>query len=155
MKEQALKEKIEARFADAEARVQRAQRVIVSLAKDELATLLMWLKDEGYHQLTLISCVDWLEEGEFELVYHVASHATGIHLMIKVRIDREDPVMLSMMHVYENAQPYEREIHEFFGVDFTGNDDLAPLYLDGWKELPPMRRDFDTAAYAERVYDHE
>ena len=155
MKEQALKEKLEARFANVQAYVQRSQRVVVSLPQEELGTLLMFLKDEGYHQLTLISCVDWLEEGQFELVYHVSSHATGIHVMTKVRISRENPVMLSMMKVYEIAQPYEREIHEFFGVDFTGNDDLAPLYLDDWKDLPPMRRDFDTTAYAERVYDHE
>lgn len=155
MKEQALKEKLEARFANAQAHVQRPQRVVVSLPQEELATLLMFLKDEGYHQLTLISCVDWLEEKQFELVYHVSSHTTGIHVMARVRIDRENPVMLSMMKVYENAQPYEREIREFFGVDFTGNDDLASLYLDDWRGLPPMRRDFDTAAYAERVYDHE
>jgi len=155
MKEEALKEKLEARFADTEARVQRSQRVVASLPLDSVSTVLMWLKDEGYHQLTLITCVDWIEEGQFELVYHVASHANGIHVMLKTRVDRENPVALSITPLYENAQPYEREIHEFFGVDFTGNDNLTPLYLDDWKEIPPMRRDFDTLAYSKRKYDYE
>ena len=155
MKEEALQEKLEARFADTKARVPRSQRVAVSLPLDKVSTVLMWLKDEGYHQLTLITCVDWIEEGQFELVYHVASHANGIHVMLKARVDREKPVALSVSSLYENAQPYEREIHEFFGVDFTGNDKLTPLYLDDWKEIPPMRRDFDTLAYSKRKYDYE
>ncbi len=155
MKEEALREKLEARFADTQARVQRSQRVVVSLPLDKVSAALTWLKDEGYHQLTLITCVDWIEEGQFELVYHVASHATGIHIMVKARVARENPVALSITSLYENAQPYEREIHEFFGVDFTGNDNLSPLYLDDWKEIPPMRRDFDTLAYSKRKYDYE
>ncbi|HDL85021.1 MAG TPA: NADH-quinone oxidoreductase subunit C [Candidatus Acetothermia bacterium] len=155
MKEEALKEKLEARFAGVRADVKRQQRVVAFLPLDSVSTVLMWLKDEGYHQLTLITCVDWIEEGQFELVYHVASHADGIHVMLKARVDRENPVALSITSLYENAQPYEREIHEFFGVDFTGNGNLTPLYLDNWDDIPPMRRDFDTLAYSERKYDYE
>ncbi len=154
-REQELVEQLKSRFPAINARAQRAQRVIVATTRELIPSVLLWLKQAGYHQLTLITCVDWIEKGEFELVYHVASHATRIHVMVKARINRADPVMETIIPIYENAQPYEREIHELFGVNFPGNPDLAPLYLDNWKEIPPMRRDFDTAAYAERTYDHE
>ena len=155
MKEQALKEILEARFAGVEAYVQREQRVIVSVPQETLSSVLMFLRTEGYHQLALVACVDWIEEGKFELSYHVASFETRIHVIVKIFIERDKPVVLSVVPLYENAQPYEREIHEFFGVDFTGNDDLSPLYLDNWTDLPPMRKDFDTKAYSERTYDYE
>ncbi len=156
MREQELVERLNGRFSGLEARVQRRQRVIVSATRELIPSVLLWLKEQaGYHQLTLISCVDWIEDGEFELVYHVASHASGIHVMVKARIDRDQPVMESIVPIYVPAQPYEREIHELFGVDFPGNPDLTPLYLDDWHELPPLRKDFDTKAYAQRTYDYE
>ncbi len=156
MPEQELVERLVARFPELDARVQRRQRVIVATTRDLIPTVLLWLKEQaGYHQLTLISCVDWIEEGQFELVYHVSSHETGIHVMVKARIDRDNPVMESVIPIYTPAQPYEREIHEYFGVDFPGNPDLAPLYLDDWHDLPPLRKDFDTKAYSQRTYDYE
>ncbi len=154
-REQELVDRLKSRFPAVDARVQRRQRVIVSVARELVPAVLLWLKQAGYHQLTLISCVDWIEDGQFELVYHVAAHASGIHVMVKARIDRENPVMESIIPIYVPAQPYEREIHEFFGVDFPGNPDLAPLYLDDWHDLPPLRRDFDTKAYSQRRYDYE
>ena len=153
--EQTLVDRLKSRFPTADARVQRRQRVIVSVARELVPSVLLWLKQAGYHQLTLISCVDWIEDGQFELVYHVASYASGIHVMVKTRIDRDQPVMESIIPIYSPAQPYEREIHEFFGVDFPGNPDLTPLYLDDWHDIPPLRKDFDTKAYAQRTYDYE
>ncbi len=153
--EQELVDQLKSRFPAADAWVQRRQRVIVSVARELVPSVLLWLKQAGYHQLTLITCVDWIEDNQFELVYHVASHASGIHTMVKTRIDRDQPVMESIIPIYVPAQPYEREIHEFFGVDFPGNPDLAPLYLDDWRDIPPMRKDFDTKAYSQRTYDYE
>ncbi|MCK5399847.1 NADH-quinone oxidoreductase subunit C, partial [bacterium] len=50
-------------------------------------------------------------------------------------------------------QVYEQEIHEFFGIEFAGNPDLSPLFLHNWKEIPPMRKDFDTEEYSKRAFD--
>lgn len=153
-KEDELKRGLEDQFPGLEVTVPRDQRLAVAVELDRVPAVLAWLKEAGYHQLTLISCVDWIEEGEFELVYHVASHSTGIHVMVKARVNRDEPRVISIVDLYENAQPYEREIHEFFGVHFIGNPDLRPLYLDNWQEIPPLRRDFDTKAYAKRTYDN-
>ena len=43
---------------------------------------------------------------------------------------------------------------------FDGNPDLKPLILENWKEMPPMRKDFDPQKYSnehfpDRSYETE
>jgi len=155
MKEKAIKQGIEQRYASCLVTVPREKRVIVSLPKDSLFSLIAFMKEQGFQHLSFITCVDWIEEGEFELVYHLASHEDGIHAIVKTRVDRADPVYLSIIPLFEHAQTYEREIHEMFGVEFAGNDRLTPFLLANWQEIPPMRKDFDTQEYSERMFEHE
>jgi len=151
MKEEAIKQGIEQRYASCLVTVPREKRVIVSLPKDSLFSLIAFMKEH----LSFITCVDWIKEGEFELVYHLASYGDGIHAIVKTRVDRADPVYLSIIPLFEHAQTYEREIHEMFGVEFAGNDRLTPFLLANWQEIPPMRKDFDTQEYSERMFEHE
>jgi len=155
MKEKAIKQGIEQRYESCLVTVPREKRVIVNLPKDSLFSLIAFMKEQGFQHLSFITCVDWIEEGEFELVYHLASYEDGIHAIVKTRIDRADPVYLSIIPLFEHAQTYEREIHEMFGVEFTGNDRLTPFLLANWQEIPPMRKDFDTQEYSERMFEHE
>ncbi len=155
MREEAIKQDIEKRYDGSRVSVQRRQRIIVNLPKDSLFSLVAYMKEAGFRHLSFITCVDWIEEREFELVYHLVSYQDGIHVMVKTRIDRAEPTYLSLIPLFENARTYEREIHEMFGVRFVGNDRLIPFLLTNWHEIPPMRKDFDTEAYAERMFEHE
>ena len=40
-----------------------------------------------------------------------------------------------------------------FGIVFKGNPDLSPLFLHNWKDLPPLRKDFDTEEYSYGAFD--
>ncbi len=155
MREETIKQDIEKRYNGSCVSVQRRQRIIVSVPKDSVFSLVAYMKEEGFGHLSFITCVDWIKEGEFELVYHLASYKDGIHAIVKTRIDRADPTYLSLVPLFENAQTYEREIHEMFGVRFVGNGRLIPFLLTNWQEMPPMKKDFDTEAYAERMFEHE
>jgi len=155
MREELIKQEIEQRFSETRVVVPRKQRIIVSLHKDSVFSLVAYMKEAGFRHLSFITCVDWINEDEFELVYHLASYGDGIHAMVKTRIDRSDPTYLSLIPLFENARTYEREIHEMFGVRFVGNDRLIPFLLTNWHEMPPMKKDFDTEAYAERMFEHE
>ena len=48
------------------------------------------------------------------------------------------------MDIFPSADYYEREIHDFFGVEFEGNPKLhLKLFLaDDWKEKPPLLKDW-------------
>jgi NADH-quinone oxidoreductase subunit C len=117
-----------------------------------IASLLAVAKSLGFEHLSNITCVDWLEQDRFDVTYNLWSYLYGLHAVVKVGVGRDEPEIPTVMNVWPQAQPYEREIHEMFGVSFTGNPDLSPLFLHNWKDLPPLRKDFDTVEYAVIAY---
>jgi len=103
--------------------------------------------------------VDWIEEKEFELVYILTAYPgkdefTGReHVILKTRISRERAEFKTIIPIFRNAEPYEREIHELFGINFEGHPRLTHLLLEREYEIPPFRKDFDTRKYVEEVFD--
>jgi len=150
--ENELLEDISARF-DTDGWVQRERRVWVKVSKENLISMCKYLKETGFEHLSAISVTDWLKDGEFELIYHLWSYERKTLLTIKTRIDRENPIAPSISPIWSrNAQVHEREMHEMFGVEFEGNDDLTPLFLEDWQGPPPFRKDFDWREYARKEY---
>lgn len=152
--EELIKNEINESFKDeAEVLIQRARRVKVLTNSEKVIPLLSFLKGIGFQHLVAISCVDWILEDEFELVYHLWSYNRKVHIMVKARIPRENPIMKTARNVFEHAQTYERDIHEFFGIEFPGNPRLIPMILEDWEGPPPMRKDFDTRKFAAAFYN--
>jgi NADH-quinone oxidoreductase subunit C len=152
MTEEQLKETIERSIEGAAATVQRKGRVAAAVPAAGAVAALILLKARGFGHLSAISCTDWLEQGQFELVYHLWSYGDKAHVMVKTRLPRTDPKAVTASPVFQHAQTYEREIHEMYGVHFEGNARLRPLLLDHWQGPPPMRRDFDTRQYVEDAF---
>jgi len=152
LKEVKVIEEISAKFK-IDGKVQRERRVWVTIDKDNLIALCNFVKELGFEHLSAISVTDWPQEGRFELTYHLWSYSEKILLTIKTKIDRANPIVDSVVPVWqENAQIHEREFHELFGVEFEGNEDLAPLFLEDWDGPPPFRKDFDWREYTRQKY---
>jgi len=151
-KEKELKEEIESTFKDTQIAISLGRKLIVTTKKELILNLLNFLKDRGLKHLSAISCVDWIRRGEFELIYHISSYQDGLPLMLKTRIHRDNPKFITVIPIFKNAQTYEREIWEMFGIKFEENPRLIPLFLDRWKETPPFRKDFDTREYVEKTF---
>lgn len=137
------------------------ERLAVSAPSESVPAILRFLKDEGFEHLALVSCVDWIELGELEVVYILTSYICDetdakdeqkTHVLLKARIPRAGPVMKSATAIFENAEPYERELHELYGVHFEGHQRLIPLLLEREYEIPPFRKDFDTRKYVEETF---
>jgi len=157
-----LKGELESAFKDVLVNILEDTRLAAIAPKDAVLSILSFLKNKGYDHLALISCVDWIEEGELELVYVVSSYlqknneCTGnekLHIILKTRIPREKPESKTVISVFENAEPYERELHELFGINFEGNEKLTPLFLERDYKIPPFRKDFDTREYVKETFD--
>lgn len=119
----------------------------------EVAT---YLRDqEGFDYLSNVSGVDWIEQGQFELVYHIYALRRGERIVLgedpggplgpvvlKVRVPRTDPVAPSLASVWLSALWQERETYDMMGVRFEGHPDLRRIYL--WDEYQdhPLRKDF-------------
>ena len=129
------------------------QQVAYEINKRDMHELLSTFKNEGWIQLSYLSAIDWPEENKFELVYLLFNWEAPIYLQLRTKIDREDPEMASIIQIYPGAKYYERETHEFFGIRFPGNPDYEKqLILEGWDDLPPLRKDFDPSAYSDRKF---
>jgi NADH-quinone oxidoreductase subunit C len=122
----------------------------------QLVSLLTHLRDiHHYAHLVMLTCVDWIEEGKFQLTYLLHNYDSKTDLGIMVFLDRNAPVMDSIHHLWKQGRVYQRELHEMFGIVFPGSPGMEqPMILEGWQGPPPMRRDFDTKAYSDATYSH-
>jgi len=132
------------------------KRIILTVTKGTCHEVLSQLEAMGFDHLSDVTGIDYMTDGEFEIVYHLWSHTKKVRIILKVRVDRESPTMQSVVDLWPGAQIHEREAHELFGIGFEGNPDLSPLFLEDWTEIPPFRKDFDTREYVKRqYYDNE
>ncbi|NTV27891.1 MAG: dehydrogenase, partial [Methanothrix sp.] len=88
--------------------------------------------------------VDWIAKNEMEVVEIMASHgAHQVVAMLKVKTPRDRPSVKSLTGLFWNANWYEREAWEMFGINFEGHPELYPLILgDDLVGLWPWRKDF-------------
>ncbi len=135
---------------------QRPELAFVTVEKQQLVPLLTYLRDtKKYTHLVTLTAVDWLEVNQFQLTYLLHNYETHTDIGIRVKLDRDNPVMETIHHLWEQARVYQRELHEMFGIDFPGSPGVEePMILEGWQGPPVMRRDFDTAKYSLETYDH-
>lgn len=66
-----------------------------------------------------------LEDGSNRLIYHWDLEGTVINLATVTRNNS----LPSIANICPAANWIEREIHDYFAVDFTGREDLQPLLL--------------------------
>jgi len=147
-----LKQELGLFFKDTQMDIPEADRLLVSVKKEQIISILKFLKGKGYDHLVLISCVDWFKEKEFELVYILTCYPEKGHIILKTRISRENAEFKTVIPIFKNAEPYERELHELFGINFAGHPRLTPLFLEREYKIPPFRKDFDTRKYVEEVF---
>ncbi|MDD3803341.1 MAG: NADH-quinone oxidoreductase subunit C [bacterium] len=144
--------KIKENFSKSEVKVFDEKQFSVFADKDDIVRILSFMQMIGFQQLAIISAVDWIDEKKFELVYNLFSYTHIQQVLVKTKIERDNPKIQSVMNLWEVAQMYERDVHEFFGIEFSGNDDMRPLILHNWKDKPPMRKDFDSLKYSNEIY---
>ncbi len=111
---------------------------------DKMLGMLTYLKSIEYSHLSIITCVDWIDEKKFELVYVLFNWLNGVTFLVSTFIDRDRPIFYTVKDMWPTAEYYERDVHEFFGVEFEGNENCKkPLMLELWDDLPPQKKDFN------------
>jgi len=157
-----LRRKLEATFKDLKAAIPEESRIAVTAENHSVLAILRFLKDTGFDHLAILSAVDWIEDNCFELCFILTSYMQNddevtarqrLHIILKTSIPREKPQFETAIGIFPNAEPYEREIHELFGIKFEGHPRLTPLLLEREYEIPPFRKDFDTRKYVEDVFE--
>ena len=65
----------------------------------------------------------------FVAVYHLSVYSGSDRTALYVIVPHDDPQIPTISSVYSGALWHEREVHDFFGIQFTGHPDPKPLLL--------------------------
>jgi NADH:ubiquinone oxidoreductase subunit C len=94
-----------------------------------------------FDYLFCLTCIDW--KTHLTMVYHLTSTEHRHPLVVKSKLDRANPVIHTVCHIWRTAELHEREVFDLFGVKFTNHPDLRRLLLtDDWEGYP-LRKDYE------------
>lgn len=114
-------------------------------------------------QLIDIAAVDYsqypqklFDNNRYAVVYHLLSIKNNQRLRVRAFVeDNNFPVIETATTVYANADWYEREAFDLFGVMFLNHPDLRRILTDYGFIGHPFRKDFPMIGNVEMRYDPE
>ncbi len=137
--------------------------VIKSSGMLDVLTLLRDAERLRFAQLIDLCGMDYSEyrEGQWEgrrfaAVYHLLSHAHNRRVRVRVFAEDDDfPVLESAAGIWPDANWFEREAFDLYGIIFTGHPDLRRILTDYGFVGNPFRKDFPLSGHVEMRYDPE
>ncbi len=140
-------------------------QVTVVVPHDRLLAALRTLRDRPelrFEILVDLCGVDYSTYGgaydgkRFAVVYHLLSLANNHRVRVRCFApDDAFPVVPSAVDVWPNANWFEREAFDLFGIMFPGHPDLRRILTDYGFIGHPFRKDFPVSGYVEMRYDPE
>jgi NADH:ubiquinone oxidoreductase subunit C len=97
--------------------------------------------ETNFDYLFCLSGMDW--GAALGVVYHLESTTHRHQLVVKVKTeDRENPTFDSVWTIWRTAEFHEREVFDFFGIQFNNHPNLKRLFLtEDWDGFP-LRKDY-------------
>ncbi len=139
--------------------------VTIEVKAGDIREVCLTLRDDpgfGFDQLIDLCGVDYSEYGEgtwegprFAVVYHLLSVANNVRVRIRAFVDDDEPMIDSVVDVWNSSNWFEREAFDLFGILFNGHPDLRRLLTDYGFIGHPFRKDFPLVGYVEMRYDPE
>ncbi|HMZ70415.1 MAG TPA: NADH-quinone oxidoreductase subunit C/D [Pseudomonadales bacterium] len=149
---------LRARFADVELVFQPTLDELPTLwvPRERLLDLLRHLRQlpQPYVMLYDLSAVDerlrtqrpGLPKADFSVFYHLLSIERNSDLRIKVALSQDDLRLPSAVSIWPNANWYEREVWDLFGIEFDGHPHLERIMLPRTWSGHPLRKDYPARA---------
>lgn len=98
-----------------------------------------------------ITVIPW-NKPRYGVTYHLLSITHNHRLRIKVYLQPE-PLVPSVIDIWNSANWYEREAFDLFGIVFEGHPDLRRILTDYGFHGHPFRKDFPLIGEVELRYD--
>ena len=125
---------------------------------EDIVKVISFLRDDPickFSSLIDICGVDYpARSRRFDVVYHMLSMAHNTRIRIKITTDETVPVQ-TITSLFPNANWYEREAFDMYGILFNEHPDLRRLLTDYGFEGYPLRKDFPLSGFVEVRYDEE
>ena len=114
-----------------------------------------YLRDDegmGFDLLRCITAIDLVADNQLVAVYDLLATQPGPSagdlwtlkavFAITIKVDRDDPRIPSVAHVWPTADWHEREAYDLMGIVFDGHPDLRRILCpDDWEGFP-LRKDY-------------
>ena len=116
--------------------------------------ILRWLKAEAAPAYPMLYDLTALDERaravrpdwDFTVVYELLSLERNEDLRVKVALTGDYPTLDSIADLWANANWYEREVWDMFGIRFAGHPHLTRILLPPWWEGHPLRKEHPARA---------
>ena len=128
----------------------------IFLSQKHLLFCILNLKKHINWQYSVLSCISGVDfltsQYRFSIVYDFLSLINNSRLRLKIFVN-EVSIVSSIVGIYKNANWWEREIWDLYGLYFKNHPDLRRILTDYGFEGFPMRKDFPLSGYVELRYD--
>jgi len=127
-----------------EVKVFRGEHTIF-LEPQDVPTVCQQLRDEyKFELLGSLTATDYWPEGEprFHLSYQLHNIEERISLRLRVVVPETGVSVPTIQGIFHNANWYEREIFDMFGIIFEGHPDMRRILMPFDWEGHPLRKDY-------------
>ena len=129
---------------------------VIVCSYNQLLFSLTCLKSHIHYQYELLSCISGVDfihsHYRFGIVYDLLSLVNNSRLRVKVLVNEITSVD-SIVPIFTNANWWEREVWDLYGIYFNNHPDLRRILTDYGFEGFPMRKDFPLSGFVEVRYD--
>ena len=146
---QEIRELVLARFGE---RILAAEeecgQLALTVSRDDHFELLKLLKQSaelGYDFLMDLFGVDYLEMGgreRYGVIYQLYSLGRNHRLRVRVPVPEQDPRLDSAVPLWAAANWAEREVHDMYGITFSGHPNMTRILCPDDFSGFPLRKDF-------------
>ncbi len=143
------------------------EKIVEEKAKDDIPTfwivkngfkeILKYLKFESgkpYKMLYDLTAIDERPrinrsntlKNDFTVVYQLFSFDRNEYIRIKIPLDGNSPTIKTTTDLWKNANWYEREIWDMFGIRIEGHPHMKRILMPPWWKGHPLRKDHPARA---------
>jgi len=137
------------RYPELDVEVTRDDWLDVKVAPEQSREFFQYVKDHprlAFDYLSDVTSVDYIDQGHFQVVYHLLSIGTQGRrrgkLRVKIDVPRENPQVPTVVDLWPTANFHEREVWDMMGIEFQGHPDLRRILMrEDWVGHP-LRKDY-------------
>lgn len=125
--------------------------------KDRIVPVIKYLKSETPQPFSFLYDLSAIDDrnrtmkaempaADFTVVYHLFSFQQNDFIRLKVPLQGEYPVMPTITSIFLNANWYEREVYDMFGIKFEGHPHLQRILMPLTWQGHPLRKEHPARA---------
>jgi NADH-quinone oxidoreductase subunit C len=118
------------------------EQATLEVAPERVHDVLELLQGQFEELMSLHGCDYLPDEPRLGVHYQLLSKERRDRLGVKTRLGVDGPKLPTVVDLFPTANFHEREVYDFFGVEFEGHPDLRRILMPEDYEGFPQRRDF-------------